>query len=279
MPLNLYRPPPGLTAQDKLHETTPAGEYDLNFVFPVPEELRSEGAVLMKPLVPSEHAEVLFNQLVKYPDMFRYLPYTFTTLPQFYLFLESNRREPGTILFVVYDLSLTFPDGDGEGEGEGEGDKEMDKRRVAGFLGLIKGSEQNRSAELAHLNILPPFHRSHITTHTCSLLLQYLFSTLHLRRAQWYSNAFNSPSIAAAQRLGFRLEGEQRWERVLAVGKEGLELPAWAEQEEREMGRGPGRHSCVLGMGWDEWKEGGEEKVRGLMKREVSKRREDELKR
>lgn len=66
---------------------------------------------------------------------------------------------------------------------------------------------------------------------------------------------------------------------MLAVGKEGLDLPEWAQEEEKQMGRGPGRHSAVLGIGWDEWREGGEEKVEQLMKREVKKRKESELRR
>lgn len=93
MPLNLYRPAPAPTQQDDLHKDSPAASYDLNFVFPVPNELRSEGVLLLPLIVrfvllslsccsapandrkqPSEHAEILFNKLIDHPTMFRYLP-------------------------------------------------------------------------------------------------------------------------------------------------------------------------------------------------------------
>lgn len=52
--LNLYRPPLGVTAQDELHEHTPAAEYDINFCFPVAEELKSpDGGVVLTPLIVS----------------------------------------------------------------------------------------------------------------------------------------------------------------------------------------------------------------------------------
>lgn len=57
-------------------------------------------------------------------------------------------------------------------------------------------------------------------------------------------------------------------------------MPEWAGKEEEERaGRGLGRHSVVLGIGWDEWREGVEQNVTNLMQREVKKRQESKLKR
>lgn len=119
-----------------------------------------------------------------------------------------------------------------------------------------------------HVLTLPAFHKSHVTTHSASLLLHWLFDTLQLRRVQWFAHAANAPSIRAAERLGFSLEGILRWDRVLPLGKEGERLARWDEEE----GRGLGRHSACLAMGWDEWRKEKRGRVEGLVAREVKKR-------
>lgn len=126
----------------------------------------------------------------------------------------------------------------------------------------------------SHLTILPRFQRSHVTTHACVLLMRYLFDDLGLRRAQWFAHARNEPSIRAGERLGFKREGLLRWERVLQTGKEGETLPEWAVESEKQAGRGDGRHSCVLGLAWDDWfaKGGVKERTDALMARPVEKR-------
>lgn len=48
---NLYQPPPCVTAVDELYEHTPLVEYNFNFCFDVPDQLRTGGGVLLKPLV------------------------------------------------------------------------------------------------------------------------------------------------------------------------------------------------------------------------------------
>lgn len=73
-----------------------------------------------------------------------------------------------------------------------------------------------------------------------------------------------------------------RWDRVLPSGKDGVLLPEcvtgeWRAEEEK---RGRGRHSAVLGVGWDDWLEGGaREKVRALVEdRSALKRKAREVK-
>lgn len=146
-----------------------------------------------------------------------------------------------------------------------------------------------------HLSILPQFHRTHVTSHACCLLLAYALNPpsssptspspsssladmpgLGLRRAQWFSNALNKPSITCALRLGFVLEAaEMKWERVLPPSKEGLPLPSWALEREVEAGRGvrSGRHSTLLGLDWELWLSGGgRQNAQGLVRREVRRR-------
>lgn len=50
--------------------------------------------------------------------------------------------------------------------------------------------------------------------------------------------------------MGFKLEGYERWQRILKETKQGNGI-------EVGDGRGPGRHSAMLAIGWDDWYEGG----------------------
>ncbi|GAA5915334.1 GNAT family N-acetyltransferase [Sporobolomyces salmoneus] len=287
--LNNYVSPPSLPI-DSYHSTTPLSTYDQNFIFPVPSCLSSSSrnGVKLFPIVPSIHLEPLFQLFSPFPDSFKWLPYgPFPTYPEFLTFWESVvRRDPGTLLFVVYDLSLRFDNEDGEEEDfEKEGGAGMRKERIAGIVGVLKSNEQNRSSEIGHLHIPPPFQRTHVLTHSISALLHWLLDppspstreSLGLRRVQWFANALNVPSINAALRMGFTKESDcMRWERITKPSKEGLPLPDFLESDperkEEEKRRGGGRHSAVLGLDWEAWEEGGREKVKGLLEREVKPR-------
>ena len=101
-------------------------------------------------------------------------------------------------------------------------------------------------------------------THANSVLLNYLLEPessgcLQLRRVQWFANASNQRSVAAAQRLGFRFEGLLRWHRVLPEGKLGRKVEG--------DGKGPGRDSALLSICWDDWRDSVRDKVQGLMVR------------
>ena len=133
-----------------------------------------------------------------------------------------------------------------------------------------------------------------MTSHACCLLLAYALNSpspspslgasadgglaaipgLGLRRAQWFSNLLNAPSISCAIRLGFQHEGSLSWERVLPPGSaSGLPLPSWAEERERKEGRETdGRHSWVGGLDWVRWEEEGRSKAEALVGREVKQR-------
>lgn len=120
----------------------------------------------------------------------------------------------------------------------------------------------------SYILTLPAFQRSHVTTHATALLLHYCLATLRLRRVRWDCGHTNLASIALAERLGFGHEGVARWERVLPRGVEGERLAGWAEEQER----GLGGHAVTLSVGWDDWRNGGKERVQGLLEREVRRR-------
>jgi RimJ/RimL family protein N-acetyltransferase len=78
----------------------------------------------------------------------------------------------------------------------------------------------------------------------------------------------NAPSVAAAKRFGFKLEGVIEWHKVLPAGKPGLVIP------DQQLGRpeaGPGRHSANMSITWETWAESVKATIDRLMAREVKR--------
>ncbi|BGP36903.1 hypothetical protein JCM10449v2_000805 [Rhodotorula kratochvilovae] len=284
--LNSYQDPAPL-AEAEHHAQTPPEEYDLNWCYALPEEavLQTAGGVRLVPLIPSLHGPRLYKLFSDHPKGFYYLPYgPFPTYASYLTNLEERRREPGTLLFVVFDQGLEFDDDEKEDEAE-----QLREERIAGVVGVLKSAPVSRMTEIGHLHIPTPFQRTHVLTHSIAILLRWLLTPpapysgssppgLGLRRVQWYANELNVPSIRAAQRLGLTLETTHvAWDRVVLPGKEGVALPAYiqgAYREEEEQ-VGTGRHSAVLAIGWDDWNEkGGKERIEALVEgRPVTRRR------
>ncbi|GAW01310.1 gnat family [Lentinula edodes] len=115
---------------------------------------------------------------------------------------------------------------------------------------------------------------------------------LGLRRVQWSANVHNHGSIGLARKMGFRVEGVRRWARVLDSDKgEGGNGEGGAGNGEGGAGNGeagagngeggagngikrrkgdpreecPGRDTVGLAICWDEWEEGGRERVEGIL--------------
>jgi len=135
----------------------------------------------------------------------------------------------------------------------------------AGLCGL--GSQPARAtADLGQL-LLSDFQRTWVGTRANALLLRYCLDGVHegglgLRRVQWQANVSNAASVSAAKRLGFRWEGLLRWHQVLPARKRGSEGPTagWGGRE-----WGPGRHTAMLSLCWEDWVEGGRDHVDRLV--------------
>lgn len=91
------------------------------------------------------------------------------------------------------------------------------------------------------------------------------FPGLGLRRVQWQAHSNNSASIKAAQRLGFHYEAVVRWQRALPPGKEG-EVITRIEVAGDSGSAGPGRHTALLSICWDDW-EYCKENILGMLKK------------
>lgn len=251
MPFANHFVPPNVQEELPYHQYTLASDYDLNFGWNPPEELSSSAVrVKLVPLHPAVHAETLFEGMQS-RDIWDNLPIPqATTLTAFLSFLEKFRSDSTSTLFTVLDLSKP-------------------SHPIAGLIGLIKSSLVNQSTEIGPIVILPQFQRTHVLTHAASLLLRWLFDDLHLRRVQWSATHKNVASIKAGERMGLKVEAFLRWDRVLPADKPGIRVPFWAEEEESREGRGleSGRHTVVLGLGWDEWRTEGRANIDLLLER------------
>lgn len=274
--INNYTAPKPIEQHD-YRLTESANDYDFNFCFEVPTIL-STGDVSLEPLVvsdlstyalatltnliylqPSLHAVDLHRYLLLEPELAKWLPYgPFDTLSEYLTFLEEKRRESGTLLFVIRDLSIPSPS------------LEHPNSNIAGVVGVLNVNSSQRLGEIGHIQIFKLFQRSHVGTHTIQLLQSFLLDRNKVRRCTWFANTQNRPSIDAAQRMGFRLEAVQYYARVLPAGKVGVVLPEWVASEEEN--NDVGRHSAVLVIDWDEWFTEVKEKVEKLLARKVLKR-------
>ncbi|KZT61416.1 hypothetical protein CALCODRAFT_553136 [Calocera cornea HHB12733] len=272
--VNTYRPPAPPSPSDAAALLLPTPSYNANFVFPV--RPLSSNKLALHPFIPALHLPLFQKHASVHPGMFAYLP--FGPLPTLQsaaeLYLKRVESDPHSTWFCVVDLTrppATATDLSSEDNDDGSmSPSEIEKDwhgSFAGIIGLLSASASQSQAEIGYLLILPPYQRTHVTTHACSLLLLYLLDPpsrggLGLRRVQWKANAANERSVRAAERLGFAREAVLRWAMVLPQGKEGLDPPPGEE------GTGKGRHTVMLGLCWDDWEAGGREKVEALIRRE-----------
>jgi len=235
--------------------------HNLNFCFSLPESLANE-RIKLNPFVPSKHAKLFVDQATLYPEIFRYLPFgPFEGVDDFIEnFYEPRCVRKDAALFAIFDKTIRNTNLNGD-----------DTEAFAGLIGYINSSPANLATEIGLILILPPFQRTHIASNATGLLLEYALnlpsespSGLGLRRVVWQANPLNTASVRHAERMGFKLEGVFRWQRA---------LPPW----KKEVGRIPregdprrdwvGRDTTQLALCWDDWEDGGREKVNLVMQR------------
>ncbi|KAG6855761.1 hypothetical protein H0H87_011190 [Tephrocybe sp. NHM501043] len=208
---------------------------------------------------PSKHLEAFFA--LPSPS-YEYFPWgPFSTPGEFHSILFQGRIQPNQscVLFAIYDKTIVPETGvtvDGA---------------LAGVIGLTDASAANLSAEMAFVMISPKFQRTHVTSNAIGLLLHYCLDTpaeggLGLRRMVWKASPLNSPSIKAAQRMGFTKEGILRWHWVLLNGKESGGNGKARREGDRDSSA-LGRDSVVLSLCWDDWESFGKADVDRVMAR------------
>lgn len=141
---------------------------------------------------------------------------------------------------------------------------------LAGLLAYLNSSALDLSTEIGFVVTLPPFQRTHVTSNAIGLLLQYALEpessgALGLRRVQWQCNSMNQASRRTAARMGFRLEGILRWERLFPQGRvlekvgNGRDLPPGTNANDL------GRDTVMHGLCWDDWEQGVRDEVQAIM--------------
>ncbi|KAJ5155371.1 hypothetical protein N7492_008174 [Penicillium capsulatum] len=229
------------------------------FCFPLRD--LSDDAVKLTPFEPAKHAGAYFRGSVSHPELYRFMSIgPFATKSEFVSeFLDGFAAQASVACFAVIDKKKPASVADPEGE-------------LAGMVSYMGASPVHLSAEVGYIIILPPYQRTHVTTHAVGLLLHYALDSpeqggLGLRRMQWLADPPNKASLAAAQRMGFHLEGILRWNRVVvdaeARGKvhNGRERPPYGEQKDG------GRDTAYLSLCWDDWINGKREVVDALLSR------------
>ena len=78
--------------------------------------------------------------------------------------------------------------------------------RAVGVAAYLRVAPDAGSIEVGHINFSPLLQRTPAATEAMYLMMSRVFD-LGYRRYEWKCDALNSPSRAAAQRLGFSFEG------------------------------------------------------------------------
>jgi RimJ/RimL family protein N-acetyltransferase len=90
---------------------------------------------------------------------------------------------------------------------------------IIGSTRLFKIDRINRSLEIGHTWIAQSWQRSFVNTESKYLLLRYAFEEMNCLRVQFFTDELNVKSQAAIARLGAKLEGVLRKERIMSDGR------------------------------------------------------------
>jgi len=230
---------------------------DDNFCFPIPNGLETEKLKLV-PFIPSLHAEAIIDATDN--DTWHYLPFGPYASAQDFIdrhYEALIRPDSANTYFVSLDKTKLNSNGE---------------PTPAGLAGYLYTNPDDLWTELFVL-VLPQFQRTHVASHMIGLLLQYALNLsthttkgLGLRRVQWHANVENKGSIGLAMKMGFKMEGVQRWARVLQPGKEdGSNGRSTRKGDPREECKG--RDSASLAICWDDWEEEGKQRVEEILRR------------
>ena len=141
----------------------------------------------LEPLDPDLHAAALFAANAAGGDAsWTYLPYgPFPSLAEYRGWMASKCFGDDPLFFAIIDLADGQP---------------------AGVASYLRITPQSGSIEVGHLQFAPRLRRQPAATEAMYLMMRRAFA-LGYRRYEWKCDALNTPSRAAAQRLGLSFEG------------------------------------------------------------------------
>jgi RimJ/RimL family protein N-acetyltransferase len=153
-----------------------------------PREVMEGRYCRLEPLDIDRDADVLFAAYAADTERrgWTYLPYgPFASCSEFQDWLRRECLSGDPLFFTVID----------ERDGEPAG--------VASYLRIMPAAG---SIEVGHIHFAPKLQRSPAATEAMFLMMRCAFE-LGYRRYEWKCDALNTPSRAAARRLGFSFEG------------------------------------------------------------------------
>lgn len=142
----------------------------------------------LEPLAVASHARRLFaaNQEDTLGLNWTYLPYgPFNRFDDYQRWMDDACLGNDPIFFAIRDLRTD---------------------EVAGVASYLRIAPASGSIEVGHLNFSPQLKKTPVATEAMILMMQRAFE-LGYRRYEWKCDALNTPSRAAAQRLGLSFEG------------------------------------------------------------------------
>ncbi|KAJ6258202.1 Tyrosine--tRNA ligase [Drechslerella dactyloides] len=198
--------------------------------FCIPAALReiSNERVKLIPFNSTIHAGEFMRIAGQYPEIWTHGPIgSFDSAHSFVSdFIETFvRPRTDMVLYTVIDKTQPTNGVDKEGA-------------LVGLIAYISTSPVNLCTEIAFVITLPPFQRTHVTSNSVGLLLNFALNSpdeggLGFRRVQWMTSSVNHKSIRTAEGMGFTKEG---------IGKA-------AHMNEDDLGR----DSVMFSMCWDDW--------------------------
>lgn len=158
---------------------------------------RLEGrTVELRRVDPDRHSRGLWEAVGRHRDLWGATPAEpFADEPAFRAFLIERGAKPDQVLYAVV----------AKGRDLGE--------IIVGLFLIVSIQPQMGTAELG-LVYGAGLKQSTAGTETVMLALRHLFEDLGYRRVEWRCNTTNAPSMSAARRYGFTLEGvlrQHRW--------------------------------------------------------------------
>ncbi len=87
--------------------------------------------------------------------------------------------------------------------------------KALGMASFLRIDAAHGVIEIGHLHFAPALQRTAVASEAMYLMMARAFDELGYRRYEWKCNDLNSPSRAAALRLGFRYEGTFRQAQVV----------------------------------------------------------------
>ncbi|KAK0457503.1 uncharacterized protein EV420DRAFT_1548633 [Desarmillaria tabescens] len=206
-----------------------------NFCFPLPPVLENERVKLVRSQI-SVHPKlhVYAASPVSFYDFLPIGPFTNEQELITSFWEKRIKNGAGETAFAVYDKSKS-------------------EHAYAGIITYINSSAEDLVTEIGFVMILPAFQRTHVTSNAVGILMNY---------------ALNLPSVGAAKRMGFQMEGVMKWASVWPEAKiRGSGGVRVRKEDPRGEEFAYGRNVAVLSVCWDDWEAEVKAKVNAEMVR------------